>query len=78
MSATTIVSLACGLVSERLTRPRLVRRDCGRPAVLLGWVTDLHGRRLWAEIVGATSFIRPDELADDDQIAAADARDAAS
>lgn len=47
----------------RLPRPRIIRTG-GRPAVLLGYVCDLHGRALWAEIVTHSQFVRPEAVED--------------
>ena len=59
-----------GTYTQRLTHPRKVRlrgtgHAAGRPAVLLGWIVDQHGRRLWAEIVTHSQFVRPDDIEED-------------
>jgi hypothetical protein len=41
---------------ETLPSPRRVR-VAGRDAVLLGWVTDQTGRRLYAEVITTTRFV---------------------
>ncbi len=57
--------MSAALIPQRLAVPRLVReRDSSRPAVLLGYVLDAHGRRLWAEIVRHSTLVRPDDLDD--------------
>lgn len=48
--------------SQRLSAPRTVRTLDRRPVVLLGYVTDQHGRRLWGELVSHTQFVRPETL----------------
>ena len=60
----------CGMRVGRLPVPRLValRDRAGadrRPAVLLGYITDEHGRRLWAEIVHRSAFVHVAAIEDD-------------
>ena len=62
---------ATGMRVERLPTPRLVTlrpRDAQegrRPAVLLGFITDEHGRCLWAEIVHRSAFVHISTVEDD-------------
>lgn len=54
-------------VVGRLPRPRMIRIANGRPAVLLGYVRDIHGRPLWAEIVTNSQFVRPEAVKDQEE-----------
>ena len=66
-AATPIPSFcAAGLTRQYLSPPRLVRTRAGRPAVLLGWFLDQHGRRMWAEIVTHTTFVHPEEIIEEE------------
>jgi hypothetical protein len=60
-----------GMFLDRLRAPRAVHTLDQRPAVLLGWITDAHGRRLWAEIVRHTQFVRPEDILEEDPVDAA-------